>query len=188
MALQTSSSVGLVSRALGSQWDGPVACHKGSAGQVGGAVKALGVVAGVALLAKHGCARLQQRRHIGTVRGVAVSAILNNGCMLPQERAALFRVAGVAGLRDGVLHHQPRPGGTVRVVAVGAGDFPFEDGMSREAMKLGTLVLMATEAHFRLSELVQHLLVRVVHLMAVCASYALPLMRAARPVCPRMDA
>src|SRR5579862_2724065 len=105
MALQTSASIGLVSRALGSQWNGPVAGYKGSAGQVCCAVKALGVVAGVALLAEHRCARLQQWRYIRSVRRVAIGAVLNDGGMLPQEWSALFRMAGVAGLRDGVLDH-----------------------------------------------------------------------------------
>ena len=123
MALQTSASVGLISRALGSQWDGPVAGDERSSGQVGTAVEALGVVARMALLAQHGGARLQQRRHIRTVRRVAVGAILSHGRMLIQKGTALFRMAGVAGFRNGVLHHQPRPRRTVRVVAVGAGDF-----------------------------------------------------------------
>src|SRR5215469_11682987 len=68
MALQTSASIGLISRAMGSQRNGPVAGHKGSAGQVCSAVEALGVIARVALLAKHRGTRLQQRRHIRTVR------------------------------------------------------------------------------------------------------------------------
>src|ERR1700757_2332630 len=75
MALQTSATVGLISRALGSRRDGPVAGYKGSAGQVCSAVEALGVIARVALLAKHRGTRLQQRRYIRTVRRVAVGAI-----------------------------------------------------------------------------------------------------------------
>src|ERR1700692_1988717 len=116
MALQTSASVGLVSRALGSQWNGPVARYKGSTGQVCSTVKALGMVASVAFLAQHGCARLQQRRHIRPMRRVAVGAILNDGSMLPQEWTEIFRMAGVTGLSDGVLHHQTRSRGSVRVV------------------------------------------------------------------------
>ena len=130
MALQTSASVGLISRALGSQWDGPVAGDKVSAGQVCATVKALGVVASVALLAEHGGTRLQEGCHIRTVRRMAVGAILSDRGMFPQKWAALFRVAGIAGLGDCVLHHQPRSGGTMRVVAVGAGDLAFENRMS----------------------------------------------------------
>jgi len=188
MALQTSASVGLVSRALASLWDGPVTGDKGSAGQVCSTVKALGMVAGVALLAEHGCARLQQRRHIGTVWIVAVGAVLNDGRVFPQKRSALFRVAGVAGLGDGVLHHQARASRTVRVVAVGAADFAFEDGMPGEAMKLCALILMATEADFRLGKLIQHFLFGVVHLMAIRAGEALLLVCTAGPVGPGMDA
>ena len=130
MALQTSASVGLVSRALASRWDGPVTRDKGSAGQVGRAVEALGVVASVALLAEHGGTRLQERRHIRPVRRMAVGAVFNDGRVFPQKRSALFRVACVAGLGNGVLHHQARACGTVRVVAVGAANFAFEDRMS----------------------------------------------------------
>ena len=101
---------------------------------------------------------------------MAVGAVLNDGCVLPQERSALFRVAGVAGLGNGVLHHQARAGRTMRVVAVGAGDLAIEDRMSREAMKLGALILVATETDFRLGELIHHFLLGIVHLMAVCAS------------------
>jgi len=119
---------------------------------------------------------------------VAVGAILNDGRMLPQEWTALFRMAGVAGLSDGVLDHQPRAGGTMRVVAVGAADLAFEDRMSRKAMKLGALILVATETDFRLGELIQHLLFGIVHLMAIRAGEALLLMCTARPVGPRMDA
>ena len=173
MALQTSASVGLVSRALGSEWDGPVARYKGAAGQVCTAVKTLGVIAGVTLLAQHGRARLQQRRHTRSVRRVAVGAVLNDGGMLPQEWAALLGVAGVAGFSDGVLDHQPRSRGSVRVVAVRAGDLAFEDRMPGEAMKLGALVLVATEADFRLSKLVQHLLFGIMHFMAIRAGHAL---------------
>ena len=88
------------------------------------------MVACVARLAEHGRTCLQHRRHIRAMRRVAVGAILNDGGMLPQKWTTLFRMAGVAGLGDGVLNHQPRPRGTVRVVAVRTGDFAFEDGMS----------------------------------------------------------
>ena len=110
------------------------------------------------------------------------------GACSHKEWTPLFRMAGVAGFGDRVLNHQLRTGGAVRVVAVGAEYFAFEDRMSREAMKLGTLVLMATEADFRLGELVHHLLFGLwvswqsVHASPCC------LMRAARPVCPRTDA
>ena len=104
---------------------------------------------------------------------MAVGAVLNDGRVFPQKRSALFRVAGVAGLGDGVLHHQARASRTVRVVAVGAANFAFEDRMPRKAMKLGALILVATETDFRLGKFVQHLLLRVMHLVTIRARHAL---------------
>ena len=43
-------------------------------------------------------------------------------------------------------------------------------------MKLRPLILVATEAHFRLGKLIQHFLLGVVHLMAIRARHALLLM------------
>ena len=54
--------------------------------------------------------------------------------------------------------------------------------MPREAMKLGALILMALEAYFGLGELVQHLLIWVVRLVAISARHSVRLMLAARPV------
>jgi hypothetical protein len=55
-------------------------------------------------------------------------------------------------------------------------------------MKLGALILMAREAHFRLGELVQHFLIGVVDLMAIGARDSVRLMLATRPVRPRKNA
>ena len=51
-------------------------------------------------------------------------------------------------------------------------------------MKLGALVLMAREAHFRLGKLVQHFLIGVVYLMAIGARDSVRLMLATRPERP----
>ena len=50
----------------------------------------------VALLAKVGSCCDQQLVVIGAMDCVAVGAVLTHGCVLPQERPALFGVAGVA--------------------------------------------------------------------------------------------
>ena len=55
-------------------------------------------------------------------------------------------------------------------------------------MKLSALILVATEADFRLGELVQHLLFGIVHLMAIRARNAFLLVYTSRPVRPRVNA
>ena len=55
-------------------------------------------------------------------------------------------------------------------------------------MKLGALILVALEAHFRLGKLVQHLLIRVVELMAIGARDSVRLMLATRPMLARKNA
>ena len=45
-------------------------------------------------------------------------------------------------------------------------------------MKLGALILVATETDFRLGKLVQHLLFGIVHFMTIRARHALLLMYA----------
>src|SRR6476620_3670263 len=67
-------------------------------GEVGAAVDLCGVVAGVALLAQIGRARLEQRRQGRAVRCVAADAAFDDRRVLPEERAALLGVTGVAGL------------------------------------------------------------------------------------------
>ena len=54
-------------------------------------------------------------------------------------------------------------------------------------MKLGALILVASETDFRLGKLVQYFLIGVVHLVAIGARNTVGLMRAARPECARKD-
>ena len=70
---------------------------------------------------------LQHAGVVGTVRVMTVGAIFPDGRMLPQEWAALFGVAGVAGLVHGGSLQEFGPIRTVRVVAAGAIHFPFAD-------------------------------------------------------------
>lgn len=60
----------------------------------------------VALFTQERWARFQQRGDVGTVRGMAIGAVLGRWLMLPQEGAAFFSVAGVAGFSDRVLFQQ----------------------------------------------------------------------------------
>lgn len=60
--------------------------------------------------------------------------------------------------------------------------------MSREAMKLSAFILMAREAHFRLSQLVQHFLISIVEFMAIGTCDSMRLMLTTRPVSPRKNA
>ena len=65
-------------------------------------------------LAQERCADREQGRLRRTVRLVAVVAILGNRLMLPQKRAAEFRMTGSAGLVDGVFDQLRRPRRAVR--------------------------------------------------------------------------
>lgn len=94
-----------------------------------GAIRGLAVVRAVVTFRAHKrCAGFQQRRDVGAVRLMAVGAILRYRLMLPQERPALFSVAGKAGLVQGVPFEQFRPGRAMWVVAVGAGILPAASG------------------------------------------------------------
>ena len=57
----------------------------------------------VATLAEPRRARFQQRRNVGSVRHVAMAAIIRRRWMLPQEWAAFVGVAAEARIVDGVL-------------------------------------------------------------------------------------
>ena len=152
------------------------------------------MVAAVTLLAEPRRARLQQRRVGRAVRRVAVGAIVGDGGVLPEEGAALFRVAGVAGLVDRALDEHPRPRRTVRVVTVrtrhlgGARQAGHGQRMGRDATGLGALRLVAGEADVGLGRLAQHLLVRRMKVVAVGAGHAARLVLAAGPVRAREHA
>src|SRR5471030_281682 len=69
----------------------------------------------------------QQRRNVGTVRHVAVRAVLHRRLVFEQVRAALVCMASPTGLVDCVLLDQTRAGGSMGIVAVGADDLAFLD-------------------------------------------------------------
>ena len=86
--------------------------------------------------------------------------------MVPQERATLLRMAGVAGFVDVVLDQLLRTGGTMRIVATRAGDLAFFHRMMRELVGVGALLLVAGKADFSLLGLVAHLVFCFVHRVA----------------------
>ena len=55
-------------------------------------------------------AGLEQRRNVGTVRGMAIGAILRDRLMFPEIRPAFVGMAGETGFGDGVFNQQFRAG------------------------------------------------------------------------------
>ena len=152
------------------------------------AVEGLAMVAAVTVLTQHRRSRFQERPDIRAVWRVAVGAVIDNRGVFPEERAALFRMAGIAGLVDRVLDQQRRPVRSMRVVTLGASDLAGEDRVGRDAVNLRPLRLVAGKADLGLGKLVHHPLIGDVNVMAVAAGHAARLMLAAAPVCPRENA
>lgn len=188
MTKQATAGIALGCRALASERDTAAAGGDVPGGEIGAAIEVLGVIAGMAVLAKHGWTHGQQRPDVGAVRRMAVSAVVHDGRVLPQEGAAFFGVAGIAGLVYRFLHQQFGSRGSVRIVAVGAGDLAFDDGMARETMNLGAHVLVTAETDFGLSQLVHHFLIRLMRFVAIRTGQAVGFMRAARPIRSRANA
>ena len=91
---------------------------------------------GVALLAEERNRRDQQRALIRAVRRVAVETVLTNRRMLEQKRAALFRVALVAGLVDRIGLEQRAGQCAMRIVAIVAAHLAFGERHMRAAIEL----------------------------------------------------
>jgi hypothetical protein len=136
----------------------------------------------VALLAQEWRARLQQVFHHGAVRIVAVAAILGHRLVLVDKRAALFRVAVVAGVVDAVASQQLRPDRTVRLVAVGAAHLALGQRVMRGLVEFVALLLVAGEADHGLGPFVAHPVVGRVQLMARGAGNVRGLVGTAVPV------
>lgn len=111
----------------------------------------------VTFLAQPGLAALQQREVSGTVRRVAVHAVVHRAGVLVQERAAFLGVAGEACVANAFFLRQLRPDRTVRVVAVGTRNFALGDRMGRDAVRLRAYGLVARKADFALGCFAQHL-------------------------------
>ena len=89
------------------------------------------VVAGIAD-ARH--ASFQQLRVAGAMRFVAVGAVFHHWRVFPKKRPAPLGVAAQAILVGGALDKLAGIGRAVRIVATGAGDFPFAVGHVRRAL------------------------------------------------------
>ena len=79
---------------------------------------------------------------------MAVHAVFPYRSMLPQERASLFRVAGVAKLIDGVGLQQLLGGTAMRVMAIHTGHLALGDRHVRLLAELRALLLVAALAGF----------------------------------------
>lgn len=136
----------------------------------------------MAFLAQPRGALFQQGRVVGTVRCMAIGAIIKHGRMLPEERAALLGMAGIASFIGGIFNQQFWPGRTVGIVTFRTGSLANQDGVSREQMDFRPLRLMASEADIRLADSLQHLVFGHMGSMAVAARHALHLVLAAAPM------
>ena len=137
---------------------------------------------GVALMAQERRAHLQHAFHHRTVRLVANRAFLGGRLVVMHERSALFGMALEAGIAHVIALHQTRADRTMRVMAIRAGNLAFQDGVMRGAVDLGTLVLVAGKADFKLGCLGQDFILGGVHRVAVGAGDVVTLVGASRPV------
>jgi len=135
----------------------------------------------VALLAQHGWARFQHARDRAAVRTVAIRTVFANRFMRVHERAALFRVAGVAGIVKIVALGQLGAGRAVHIVAIGASHLAFRNRVVRWFVLLGPLFLVAGVAQVGLRRFVQRLVAVGVYLVASVAGDIGRLVLAAGP-------
>ena len=104
---------------------------------------AAGGFGSMTLLAQLGARSVQQGHMVGTVYAVAQRAVLAGRIVLPQERAALVSMAGVAVLVDAVLLQRCRSGGAVGVVAIAAYHLVFPNRMGVRTVCRGPNILVA---------------------------------------------
>lgn len=107
----------------------------------------------VALLAQKRLPPFQHAGHDGSVRLVTEGAVLGDRLVVPYERTTLFGVAPETSTVDRIAGHKAGPGGPVRVMAGGTGNFSFPDGMTRRLTHLSPLLAVAGYADFCLFRL-----------------------------------
>lgn len=147
------------------------------------AIRCFTVVRAVVTFRAHeGGAGFQQRRDVGAMWFMAVGAVFGDRLMLPQERAALFSMAGEAGLVDGILLEQLGTGRAMRVVAVGTDHLALQDWVMRYFFAVCALILVAREADFGLGLLVAHRVVLSVNLVTRATGHVVADMLAAGPM------
>src|SRR5665811_2175754 len=100
------------------------------------------------------------------MRVVAIGTVFRHWIMLVHEGAALFGVAGIAGVVDTIALEQLGAGRTMRVMTVGANHFAFGHRVVRRPVHLGAFVLVAGITNLRLRGALAHLVVVVVNLVA----------------------
>src|SRR5208282_4038569 len=84
------------------------------------------------------------------MRRMTIAAILRDRRVLPQERTALFRVAGIASLVQRRTRQQRRIQRVVGSMAGGAGHVAVAHRMGREFLEVGAYLLMALVTNHRL--------------------------------------
>ena len=105
---------------------------------------------GVTLLTQEGCPGSQQRVVNGTVRPVALPAVLGSRRVFEEVGAALLGVTVVAAVVQCRLNEHGFRTAAVRIVAVDTGGTPFIYRVARAHFCLAAHVGVALEADFRL--------------------------------------
>lgn len=113
-----------------------------------GAVKASGMARPVVtILAQGGQLFIEQAFVVRTMRTVACEAIVLHGRMRPHKRPALIGMAVQAQRVAAVFFKKLGAKGSMRIMAIRAGQFAFHDWMVRELIRLHANGLMATHAN-----------------------------------------
>ena len=112
---------------------------------------------------------------------VAQGAVLGDRRVLPEQRAALFGMAAVAGLVDGRLVQHRHGRRAVRAVAVAAAHQAEAHRMRRRLVEVGALLRVAGHADLGLGRLGEHRVVAGVQLVAVGAGELVAVVRADMP-------
>ncbi len=135
----------------------------------------------VALLAEQWRGLRQQHRARRPVREVAQGAVLGHRRMFPQERPALFRVTGVAGLIHGWLHQHRRGARSMRAVTPAAGHDAEAHRMHRRLVEVREHLRVALVTDLWLGGLGKQGIALRVKLVATGACHVVDLMLAADP-------
>ena len=107
-------------------------------------------VRGMTLMTQERCTNLQHTFGNSAVRVMAVTAIFADGFVVMHERTAFFGMALVASINHCIALHQFWSDRAVRVMAIRAGNFTFQNRVMRRAVDLGALFFVAGEANFEL--------------------------------------
>src|SRR5471030_1255129 len=106
--------------------------------------------------------------------------------MFPQERPALFRVAGVAGLIHGRLHQHSGGVRSMRAVTLAAGHLAETHRMYRRLVEVRALLPVAGVANIGLGDRGEHGIALSVNLVASAAREAIAFVRAGNPAGARI--